>query len=60
MQLEELARHMGHELHVHRSFYGLQEDVIELAKISKLLLAVERGEAHKFQGQDMDDISLDG
>ncbi|CAG2257072.1 unnamed protein product [Mytilus edulis] len=34
-KLAEVARHMGHELAVHR----LQDDVIELAKGSKLLLA---------------------
>ena len=60
MELEELARHMGHELSVHRSFYRLQEDVTELAKVSKLLLTVERGEAHRFAGLGLDDIQLEG
>lgn len=56
VELEELARHMGHELAVHRNFYRLQEDVIELAKVSKLLLAVEEGKA----GLNIDDIVLEG
>jgi len=60
VELEELARHMGHELSVHRSFYRLQEDVIELAKVSKLLIAVEEGKAHKYKGVPLDDINLDG
>lgn len=55
VELEELARHMGHELAVHRNFYRLQEDVIELAKVSKLLLAVEEGKA----GLNIDDIVLE-
>ncbi|KAJ8312511.1 hypothetical protein KUTeg_009884 [Tegillarca granosa] len=38
-EIGEVARHMGHELSVHKEFYRLQDDVIELAKISKLLLA---------------------
>ena len=59
MELQEVARHMGHELNVHRKFYRLQEDVIELAKISKLLLAVENGEAHHFSGMSLDDINID-
>lgn len=58
--LEQLARHMGHELSVHKEFYRLQEDVVELAKISKLLLTVERGEAHQFAGMSVEDIRLDG
>ena len=60
VELEELARHMGHELRVHRQFYRLQEDVIEMAKISKLLLVVEMGKAHSFSGMSIDDIRLEG
>ena len=59
-ELQEVARHMGHELAVHRRFYRLQDDVIELAKISKLLLAVEKGRAHQFSGMSLDDIDIDG
>lgn len=59
-ELQELARHMGHELSVHRQFYRLQEDVTELAKVSKLLLAVESGKAHNFAGMTLDDIDFDG
>ena len=59
-ELQEVARHMGHELAVHRKFYRLQDDVIELAKVSKLLLAVEAGKAHTFSGMSIDDIDLKG
>lgn len=59
-ELQELARHMGHELAVHRQFYRLQEDVTELAKISKLLIAVEQGRASQFRGLTMDDIQMEG
>jgi hypothetical protein len=58
--LQEVARHMGHELSVHRKFYRLQDDVIELAKISKLLLAVESGKASHFSGMSLDDLDLNG
>lgn len=58
--VQEVARHMGHELAVHRKFYRLQDDVIELAKISKLLLAVENGQAHHFKGMSLDDLDLKG
>lgn len=58
--VQEVARHMGHELAVHRKFYRLQDDVIELAKISKLLLAVESGQAHHFKGMSLDDLDLKG
>ena len=60
MELMELARHMGHDLSVHKKFYRLQEDVIELAKVSKLLIAVEDGRAADYAGKSLDDIDLDG
>ncbi|XP_063400627.1 uncharacterized protein LOC134685111 isoform X2 [Mytilus trossulus] len=59
-ELAEVARHMGHELAVHRQYYRLQDDVIELAKVSKLLLAVESGKANAFRGMSIDDIDIDG
>jgi hypothetical protein len=59
-EVQEVARHMGHELSVHKQFYRLQDDVIELAKIAKLLLAVESGKAHQFKGISMDDLDFDG
>lgn len=56
----ELARHMGHELAVHRKFYRLQEDVIELAKISKLLLLIDGGKVNEFKNKNLDDIEING
>jgi len=58
--LQEVARHMGHELAVHRKFYRLQDDIIELAKISKLLIAVENGKAAQYSGISLDDLDLNG
>jgi hypothetical protein len=59
--LEQLARHMGHELSVHRKFYRLQDDVVTLAKVSKLLLAVEQGKASSLVGKkSLDDLDFEG
>jgi len=51
---------MGHTLSVHRQFYRLQEQTLELAKVSKLLIAVDNGNCHKFAGKTLDNISLEG
>lgn len=59
-ELEWLASHMGHSLSVHRSFYRLQEKTLELAKVSKLLMAIDRGVCHKFAGKTLDQMSLEG
>ncbi|CAG9835041.1 unnamed protein product [Diabrotica balteata] len=55
-----LARHLGHDVRVHREFYRLQENAVELTKVSRLLLAVDQGEAHKFAGKALKDINLTG
>ncbi|XP_066933576.1 uncharacterized protein [Clytia hemisphaerica] len=38
-----LADHMGHNLDFHREFYRLRESTVELAKVSKLLMAMDEG-----------------
>ena len=59
-ELEWLANHLGHEQSVHHKFYRLQHHVVELAKVSRLLLTVEAGKAHVFKGKTMDEIDLNG
>lgn len=55
-----LARHLGHDMRVHREFYRLQESTVELTKVSRLLLAVDQGQAHAFKGKSLGDINLNG
>lgn len=55
-----LARHMGHDIHVHKEFYRMQESTLEIAVVGNLLLAIDEGRAHKFKGKNLRDIKLDG
>lgn len=55
-----LARHLGHDITVHREFYRMHESAIELTKISRILMAVDQGEAHKYVGKQISDINIDG
>ena len=59
-EMEWLAQHMGHDLDVHKNYYRLQDHTIELAKISKLLLAIDEGNGRQFMGRKLDDITLQG
>jgi len=59
-QKEWLAEHLGHEFNIHKNNYVLQEPIIELAKISRLLIAVEAGDAAMFVGKKLQDISTEG
>lgn len=55
-----LARHLGHDISVHREFYRLHENAIELTKVSRILLAVDQGEVHKYAGKNIQDIQIKG
>ena len=59
-ELDWLAKHLGHDIQVHRDFYRLQESTIEIAKVSKLLVAVDEGKAAQYTGKKFEDISLEG
>ena len=58
-QLDSLAGFLGHDIHVHRNFYRLPEDTIQIAKVSKILLQLEKGEIHKCKGKNLDEINMD-
>lgn len=59
-ELDWLATHLGHDISVHRNFYRLQESTLELAKVSKLLVAVDEGNASQMAGKKLDEIGLNG
>ncbi|CAM4567862.1 unnamed protein product [Leuciscus chuanchicus] len=51
-ELDQLANFLGHDIRVHAT--------IEIAKISKLLLAMEKGTLVNFQGKSLDEIEIEG
>ena len=57
-ELDLLANFLGHDIRIHREFYRLPEETLQMAKVSKLLLAMERGETTTLQGRNFDDISV--
>ena len=59
-EVDWLARHLGHNIRVHRDFYRLHESTIEIAKVSKLLLTVDQGETSNFAGKTLEEIDLNG
>lgn len=59
-EVDWLARHLGHDIRVHREFYRLQESAVELTKVSRLLLAVDQGKLVDFAGKTLSDIDVDG
>ncbi|XP_038588945.1 uncharacterized protein LOC119914037 [Micropterus salmoides] len=55
-ELDQLATFMGHDIQVHRDFYRLPEETLQMAKISRLLFALQGG-ISKFKGKSLEDIT---
>ncbi|PAA76011.1 hypothetical protein BOX15_Mlig016835g4 [Macrostomum lignano] len=58
-ELGWLSRHLGHSLQVHHTFYRIHERTIELAKVGKLMLAIESGKLDQLKGKKLEEIEVD-
>ena len=56
-ELDQLAKYMGHDIRVHREYYRLTENTLQLAKMSKLLMAIELG-TDVYRGKSLDELDL--
>ncbi|KAK0151334.1 Histone-lysine N-methyltransferase set-1 [Merluccius polli] len=58
-ELDQVADFLGHDIRVHRDFYRLPVPTTQLAKISKLLLSMEKGHLSGMQGKSLDEIEIE-
>lgn len=56
-ELEQVARFMGHDIRVHGDFYRQTDKTFQIAKISKLLFAMEQGTA-ALKGKNLNTIKV--
>ena len=59
-QLEWVANHLGHDISVHRDYYRLPDEIIQVSKVSQLLLASEQGVVHQYANKSLDEINISG
>lgn len=59
-ELDILANFLGHDIRVHREFYRLPEETLQVAKVSKLLMALENGTLHEQKGKSLSEITVKG
>ena len=55
-----LANHLGHDLSVHKEYYRLRDSTVELSKVSRILLAIDEGNAAKLMGKKLSEITIEG
>lgn len=57
-ELDALAQFLGHDIRVHRKHYRLQDETIQLAKISKILVNFSNGKLNTMKGKSLDEIEV--
>ena len=55
-ELEMVAGFLGHNIDVHREFYRLPEDTLQLAKCGKMFLLMDQGRLIEFAGKSLTEI----
>lgn len=50
---------MGHTVGVHKGSYRLPDDIYQTAKVSKLLMLMEKGASSQFKGKNIEDIPIE-
>ena len=57
---EWLSNHLGHELHIDKDFYRQHDGIVEVAKISRILMMVASGKTADYAGKSLKDIGVEG
>ncbi|XP_071095486.1 uncharacterized protein [Haliotis cracherodii] len=58
-ELDTLAHFLGHDIRIHREYYHLPENSIQIAKVSKILIELEKGTIQNFAGKSLEEIQMD-
>ena len=57
-ELDQIAKFMGHDVRVHREFYRLPADVIQTARVVRVLMSMENGTVAQFRGKSLEEIDV--
>lgn len=58
-ECDQLANVLGHDVHIHRRYYRLPRGTLQLARMNKVLLAMETGTVSWCKGMTLDEIKVD-
>ena len=57
-ELDWLAKHMGHDVDIHKLAYRLHTSTVEITKVGKVLAALDQGQKSIFKGKRINEIAL--
>ena len=55
-EMDIIASFLGHDLNTHRKHYRIPNDLLQVTKVTKILLAMEKGIFKSLAGRNLDDI----
>lgn len=55
-EMDSVCAFFGHDIKVHRNFYRLPDSAVQLGKVSKLLLAMEKGDVEEMKGKNLNTL----
>ncbi|XP_036379353.1 uncharacterized protein LOC118774233 isoform X4 [Megalops cyprinoides] len=58
-EIDQLANLLGHDIRIRREYDCLSEKTLQLAKVNKILMALEQGRLAEFKGKNLDQINMD-
>jgi hypothetical protein len=58
-EMDIVANFMGHDIRVHREYYRLPEETLQMAKVSKILMLLDKGQLQTGAGKSLDDVQCD-
>ncbi|XP_070537215.1 uncharacterized protein [Ptychodera flava] len=57
-ELDILAGFLGHDIRIHREYYRLPQSTLQVAKVTRLLMAFENGNIERYKNKNLDDIEI--
>ena len=58
-EMDMLANFLGHDIRIHTEFYRMPLDVLQIARVSKVFLAAERGHISRYAGKGLSEINTE-
>jgi len=55
-ELDALAQFMGHDIRVHRKFYRLPNDVVQMSQLAKIFILMEKGQLAMHKGKTLEEL----
>lgn len=57
-ETEQFSQFMGHTVKTHNEFYVLPQDLYQTAKVSKLLIMIDKGKGKEYVGKSLNEIDI--